>query len=138
MKRFAGLVAVLLLLGIVSAAAAKSHSLLSGVVTDATGAVVPGTKVTVTNERTKKSVVTTTSDIGRYEMKLKPGVYSISTEKLGFHPYRQTEISLSRREQRVVNIQMTIRIIIDIVETSPPQTQTAPVPAELPMPKPDR
>ena len=37
---------------------------ISGTVTDTNGAVVPGAKVTVTNEATKQSIVLTTSSSG--------------------------------------------------------------------------
>jgi hypothetical protein len=130
MTRFAVLVAVPLLVGVSSVANAKSQAVMSGVVTDVMGAVVPGTRITFTNERTRENLAVTTSDIGRYEVKLRPGVYSISTEKRGFNPYRQTGIRLRRREQRVMNIQMTTGID-DFETTLPVETRTAPIPWSL-------
>src|SRR5262245_22068237 len=103
MSRSAALVTVLVLLGMSSMAEAKSYAVVSGVATDVMGAVVPGTEITFTNERTKKNVAVTTSDIGRYEVKLMSGVYTVSTEKHVFHPYRRTGIRLRRGEQRVMD-----------------------------------
>jgi hypothetical protein len=88
------------------AADANPIAAVSGVVTDVNGAVVPGTKITFTNERTRKKTVETTSDVGRYEAKLLPGVYSVFTEKPGFHRFRRSGIRLREGQESVVDIQL--------------------------------
>ena len=58
---------------------------ISGTVSDANGAVVPGAKVTITNEATKISVVLTTSDSGTYiANNLDPATYSVLVEAPNF------------------------------------------------------
>jgi len=56
-----------------------------GTVTDQSNAIVPGAKVTVTNEDTGLSLSTTTSEKGTYVFNpLKIGRYSVAAESPGF------------------------------------------------------
>src|ERR1700712_3296683 len=58
---------------------------LQGTVTDSTGAVVPGAKVTLTSNDTNIARQATTNENGVYSVpSLAPGRYSIKVEKLGF------------------------------------------------------
>jgi hypothetical protein len=58
---------------------------IRGVVTDATGAVLPGVTVTVTNTETKIAQSAVTDAEGRYQMLyLNPGSYTIAAELSGF------------------------------------------------------
>ena len=58
---------------------------ISGAVTDPSGAVVPGVKVTVTNRDTKRALTTTSRDDGSFSVTdIDPGRYSVSFEKTGF------------------------------------------------------
>ena len=56
-----------------------------GTVRDASGSVLPGAKVTLTNVDTSISVVKTAGDDGNYEFAaVKPGTYVVTGEKAGF------------------------------------------------------
>src|SRR3954466_8755638 len=58
---------------------------LQGVITDASGAVVPGASVTLTSKETNNTRTTTSSDSGVYSIaSLAPGNYSLTVEKSGF------------------------------------------------------
>src|SRR5436190_7207520 len=58
---------------------------ISGTVSDPNGAVVPGAKVTITNEATKQSIVLTTSSSGAYIANtLEPAVYTVLVEAANF------------------------------------------------------
>src|SRR5262245_41385297 len=58
---------------------------ISGTVADPNGGVVPGSKVTITNEATKQSVVVTTSSSGAYIVNtLDPALYSVLVEAPNF------------------------------------------------------
>lgn len=60
-------------------------SALNGSVTDTTGAVVPGAKVTLTSNATHFTRMTTTDSAGLYGyFQLTPGIYSLSVEASGF------------------------------------------------------
>ena len=61
-----------------------------GRVTDESGAVVPGVKITITNVGTNESRTVVTSDTGDYVMpQLPPGDYSLTTEMIGFSKVMQ-------------------------------------------------
>ena len=56
-----------------------------GVVTDPSGAAVPGATVTITQAETAASITITTDDTGSYNATaLKIGTYTLSVEKQGF------------------------------------------------------
>ena len=64
---------------------AQALSGITGTVTDATGAVVPNAKVTVTNQATQVATHATTSSAGTYTVTgLIPGTYTVSVEVPGF------------------------------------------------------
>src|ERR1700694_195673 len=61
-----------------------------GTVTDATGAVIPGAKVTIRNEGTSFTQTTTTSSSGTYVFTpLRIGLYTVEAEKEGFKRQRR-------------------------------------------------
>jgi hypothetical protein len=58
---------------------------IQGVVKDATGGVVPGARITLSNNETKRIQKTQTSNQGFYSFSnLFPGNYTIAVEKQGF------------------------------------------------------
>src|SRR5438270_5153090 len=81
----------LLLLCATGAAAQTSTSRITGTVTDTAGAVVPGATVTALNEATGITQTQTTTDAGLYSFASLPvGAYTITVEKAGFKPAKQT------------------------------------------------
>lgn len=64
---------------------AQTYGEITGLVTDPTGAVIPGARVTVTNVATKQTRTVQTSDAGVYHVPfLVPGTYDIRVEADGF------------------------------------------------------
>src|ERR1051326_5122600 len=58
---------------------------ISGIVSDNSGAVIPGVKVTVSSKATGQSASATTNDSGYYVFpNLEPGSYDVVAEKEGF------------------------------------------------------
>ncbi len=65
--------------------AQSDNSAVTGTVTDSAGAVVPGAKVTVTNETTGLTRTVTTNASGAYSINgIAPGKYTVSVEATGF------------------------------------------------------
>jgi hypothetical protein len=82
----------------------STRGTITGTVTDPTGAVVQGAKVTITDEATKVTAVTQTNGSGGY---ITPGLtvssYSVTIAKTGFKTYTVTGIELHPTETVQVN-----------------------------------
>jgi hypothetical protein len=72
---------------------------ISGIVVDASGAVLVGAKVTLSNERTKGIRTLATNDSGRFTFAgVQPDVYTIKVEQQGFQTLEQRNAVLSANE----------------------------------------
>src|ERR1017187_3863947 len=77
--------AVLLCMAVAGLAQSSNSSDLRGTVTDSTGAVIPGAKVTIINTETGTTTDLTTNDSGIYDsVSIRPGKYRIIFSKEGF------------------------------------------------------
>ena len=81
----------------------------SGVLTDPSGAVIPGAEVVVRNVDTNVSRSVTSNEVGRYEVvALQPGPYEIRAAKSGFARLVRTGITLAVGARAVVDLAMTV------------------------------
>lgn len=86
---------------------------ISGVVTDPSGASVPGAKVILTNEQTGTVREAQANEQGSYTFSLTPpGQYAIKVEHAGFKLYERTGIRLQ------VNQQLTVPIALELGQAS--------------------
>jgi hypothetical protein len=95
MKSWAMVTAVVLLptLSPVSAFAQMTRGSIAGVVRDASGAVVPGATVTVTNVATNAAQTVTSDAQGLYRAAaLEPGTYTVETGLTGFRKVEQRDV----------------------------------------------
>ncbi|PYR46739.1 MAG: hypothetical protein DMF89_21035 [Acidobacteria bacterium] len=82
---------------------------LSGTVTDATDAVLPGVTVTGTHTATGNTFVAVTDAEGRYRLPtLRPGVYRVTAELTGFNTVIQDGLELLVGQQGVRNFKLTL------------------------------
>ncbi len=84
---------------------------LTGIVSDSTGAVVPGAKVTLRNEAAGSSRDTVTDNDGYFtfaSVSVGNFTYEVTVEAKGFSTYKGTGISLLGGEKRNVNITMAL------------------------------
>ncbi len=82
---------------------------ISGTVTDKTGAVVAGTKVTVTNQGTNVSHVVTTDSGGFYSVEgLTVGLYTIDISKPGFKESITSGIQIDPGQRRANNVSLEV------------------------------
>ena len=122
------LVALVLLAGTQSIFAQVTTATVSGVVTDPTGAVIPGVKITVTNTSTKLSREGVTDGSGRYEVpQLNPGAYSITVAATGFETVVQSGITLDVGQQFNLPLKLTAGATTEqiTVTDETPQVNTA-------------
>jgi len=82
---------------------------MTGRVTDAQGAVVPGVTIAVTNVDTNVSLTTVTNETGVYTVTtLQPGAYRIAAALAGFKTFVREAIVLRTAETGTVNIQLQL------------------------------
>jgi hypothetical protein len=101
----AGLLAVMLLLLAMPALHAQTTAQISGLVTDATGAVIPGATVTLVNEATQDTRVVKSNGDGLYSFPaLLPSSYTIKVTAKGFEPKDLTGLILHAGDERAVPV----------------------------------
>src|SRR5947207_5363102 len=101
--------ALVVILGTSQSQGQITTATLSGNVTDASQAVLPGADVTVTNVNTGISSKTVTDATGKYIFpRLSPGLYTITTEKVGFKSTVISGIQLLVNQQANIDVQLQI------------------------------
>jgi carboxypeptidase family protein/TonB-dependent receptor-like protein len=102
-----------------AAARAQSQAIdgtIEGIVTDSTGAVLPGVTVTVRNLDTGAERAVVTNERGLYRAPLLPlGPYRVSAELPGFKKYEQSGIRLVAGSTAVVNVKLDVGDIAEVV-----------------------
>jgi len=92
---------------------------LTGTVTDQTGAVVPGAKITCTNVDSGTVQTTTTNTAGTYHLPLlEPGRYHVRVEATGFRVEEQGPVAVSLSQTSNLNITLEVGSSKQIVEVS--------------------
>jgi hypothetical protein len=90
---------------------------ISGTVTDASGAIIPGVTVTVTNEATKLTRTATTDDSGFYVVTNLPvGTYTVSVENKGFKKVSKTGYDLVADGRLTVDFTLEAGDVAETVE----------------------
>jgi hypothetical protein len=80
---------------------------ITGIVTDASGAAVPGATVAAVNTRTKVRVETLTNETGAYRIPfLGAGEYELTVERMGFDRARVSDIRLTVGLTATVNVEL--------------------------------
>jgi len=119
---------------------------ITGIVSDSTGAIVPGVIVTATHTGTRVTTDTTTNEVGNYTISALPlGPYSISFTKPGFRSHSRTGLDLgSGQVLRIdasleigqVNEQVTVTGELSLLQTESAQASkgvTASLFSDLPL-----
>src|SRR5262245_9210525 len=93
---FRRILVALVLLGLVSPALAQTPSgEISGLATDASGSVLPGVRVTLTNIATNAIRLAQTNDAGLYVFPaIPPGTYTLKAELEGFSTVERSNIQV--------------------------------------------
>jgi hypothetical protein len=92
---------------------------ITGRVTDATGAVVPGATVTVTNVATGAERRVVTNETGYYTVPLlPPGEYRIALEQKGFKPITQSGVVLQVDQRAELNFTLEVGTLTESVEVA--------------------
>jgi Carboxypeptidase regulatory-like domain len=107
-----------LLLGVLPAVA-QTQADISGVIRDATGAVVPGVMITVTNPATNFARSAISNEAGVYNFPvLQPGRYSIRVELPGFRTITQNDVELQVQQSARLDFTLQVGELSETVEVA--------------------
>jgi hypothetical protein len=101
---------------------AQDFGSIVGTVTDPSQAVIPGAKITVTNELTGVVVRTTaTNDAGNYAVpSLPPSVYSVTAEAAGFATVVRSHVTLQAKDVLRADLTLELRSVAQEVTVTAP------------------
>ncbi|HKE24740.1 MAG TPA: carboxypeptidase-like regulatory domain-containing protein [Bryobacteraceae bacterium] len=106
MKRLLAVIAILLPCAVFGQ---EFRGTISGVVTDPTGAGIPGARVITTEVRTGTKTQTVSESTGQYTLPfLAPGQYQINASMQGFKEYIRKDINLGAGEHPVIDVRMEV------------------------------
>jgi hypothetical protein len=102
----------------------SSPTVISGVVMDANGAVVPGASITIRNETTGLSYSTSTDSNGNFSQSgLPPATYSVMANASGFKGLNITNARPGRR----LNMQLEVGTVSETVNITSSQIENLPI-----------
>jgi hypothetical protein len=106
-----------------TAGQADTTGTLRGHITDQTGALIPGAKLTITNTSGKTVATATADSFGAFEVRgLPPGGYLVKAEYVGFAPFQSQIIALGAGQAKRVDISMAIQVEqqnVEVTDESP-------------------
>ena len=92
---------------------------ISGVVTDVSGSVLPGVKVTVTNVATNAVREVTSNESGVYLVPaLQPGIYTLKAERQGFRAVERANIEVLVGSANRIPVTLDVGQLTDVVEVT--------------------
>src|SRR5437870_1725130 len=111
--------AITLLFFVSILAAQGVRATIVGRVTDDSGAVVPGAKITITNTGTNESRSITVNDSGEYAIpQLAPGQYTLTAEYVGFNKVVRSGIVLETNQQARLDVVLKVGALTEEVQVS--------------------
>src|SRR5881296_3815276 len=100
-------------------AMAQTDASISGVIRDASGAVIPGAMVTVTNPATNLVRTAISNEAGVYNFPvLQPGKYNIKVELPGFRTITQNDVELQIQQSARLDFTLQVGEVSQTVEVS--------------------
>ena len=114
---FLPLVVALLFVGV--AFAQRVRGTILGSVTDASGAVIPGAAVTITNTATNVATTSVTNSDGNFTVQnLQVGAYTISVAKDGFKKALRSGVTLEVDQRAEINLTLETGAVNETIEVT--------------------
>ena len=116
--------ALALILAFSGAASAQEETAatVNGQVTEATGAVVAGATVVITNDATRAERRMQTNEDGQFVFTpLLPGTYTLTVEQANFKKYQESGITLNAKDRRQINVVLEIGNVSELVTVTSEQ-----------------
>src|SRR5215469_3395070 len=103
--------------------AASGTATIGGMITDQTGAAIPGADVTVRNVDTNGSRNLRSNEVGNYEaVSLQPGNYEVKVSKAGFSTLTRAGVTVSVGQRAVIDVAIKVSGVaedVTVVEETP-------------------
>jgi hypothetical protein len=108
---------IFLLVGIASAAFAQAgRGSITGLVTDSTGAIIPGAKVVAQSQATDLKLSTVSNAAGLYSfVSLAPGSYQITAGAKGFETLVEKNVAVSVDQASTINLALKVGSVSEVV-----------------------
>jgi hypothetical protein len=104
--------------------AQTTSGLITGAITDSSGAVIPDAQVVLRNQATGVQRTATTDSGGHYSVPdLQPGVYDVSVSKGGFATEKLANVHLEVNQSEALNFKMSVSASTQTVEVNADLTQ---------------
>jgi hypothetical protein len=134
--RSIGLLSVFLLAACSAASAQTLYGSITGNVRDASGAVVPGATVTITQKETNQTRQTTSNEAGLYTFTtVQTGTYALKVTKEGFKTFEDTAVPITLNNLTRLDVTLTVGAVAEAVTVTAEapllQSDTAEVKAEV-------
>ncbi|MGH9428651.1 MAG: carboxypeptidase-like regulatory domain-containing protein, partial [Terriglobia bacterium] len=92
---------------------------ISGTVSDPSGAVIAGAKVTVTNKATNIQRESSTNELGVYRfVALEPGTYAVAFSAQGFETRKVENIQVGSHQEVVINQALKLGAETTVIEVT--------------------
>src|SRR4030095_5399897 len=118
-----GLLVLSLLLAPAAPSLAQTFGQIAGVVTDTSGAVMPGATVTVTNTQTNQVRTAVTNSTGSYVFPNQlPGVYTVKVEVQGFQTKVANNVELQVQQTARLDFSLelgNVEVAVEVTGTAP-------------------
>lgn len=100
-------------------AAQQGRGAISGTITDASGASVPGVTITIVNTDTNVQFPTVSNEAGFYTVPSLPvGPYTVSAEKQGFKKEVRTGLTLQVDQHAVIDFRLDVGATAESIEVN--------------------
>jgi hypothetical protein len=110
---------LLIVFGLAMPLNAQTFGEITGVVTDSTGAVIAGAKVTAVNPATNATRSVTSNDAGVYSFPaMQPGIYNLKVEMAGFKTVLENNVQLQVQQTARIDISMQVGEVSQTIEVS--------------------
>jgi len=118
-KNYLGVLLLLVQAGMPVLLGQTQTATVRGVVSDRSGAVVPGAAVTLTNTAQNRPWPATTNAVGEYVfVQIPPGPYSLGVEAQGFKRHQQGGLTLEVAQIAELNITLEVGAVAETVEVT--------------------